>query len=514
MQSDSFKRLVAGTSAPTASSSLSLRERANQLRNIQPAPQPEKKPGFFDRLKETGGDILDTLSGAGEAVGKRAGNIGQTIKKTVSGEINPLSGITQSAGNVAGLFNDISGELYTGVGKTLLPQEAEDKVKEKIANIAKEIASLNTIKQGTQAWRTMEEKHPELAGNIRALTNMGLAYADVFGVGKAGTVAQKGVNKADDAIRSGINTTKRTAAEITEQAKTFTEPVKRGFQVVKNKLDDISKKNPAEVVIEKAKATQTRLEDIVSPKFNIGEKVKAIKEKRIKTGPDFPTLGKAPDIIAPSRSTRKITDTLRKYVDDADKLDQYQIVEQADNITKELAKDIRPRLEVVPFTSSQKRELVSEWAYLRSKQKKSIFYGSPSSKKFQEVTNNYLRHITKKVKDESGQFREWTMADLWDFRIGYDNLSDVKRIKKLLGKKDLTGDEQLLVDMWLENREMLNQFIKDEAEKIGEDVGKKWADMSDFYTIIDNISTKADIDLTGEPDIIRKFITIPTKIRR
>lgn len=349
MQSQNFQKLVSGSGSSTASSSLSLRERANQLRAIQPTAQPEKKPGFFGRLKETGGDIFDTITGAGEAVGKRAGQIGQAIKKTVSGEINPISGIAQSAGSVAGLFNDISGELYTGVGKALLPQEAEDKVKEKIANIAKEVASLNAIKQGTQAWTAMEQKHPELAGNLKALTNMGLAYADIFGVGKAGTAAQKGANKIDDLAKAGRSAVSGMADNVTTVASNAAKKIggaidsQKGRQVGDYFLGQATGLNPQTVrklIDEPQKYTDEILSSV--DKESVALNVKDKIEARIKA---LQETGKGYDAIRNSPSTVKLSDAGITPI-----LDKYKIFRSPDG-------KIVTTPESLPLTSADKNAL-------------------------------------------------------------------------------------------------------------------------------------------------------------
>lgn len=488
-----FKKLT-GTVTP------SLKERSNALRVKN---QPKEEKGFMinvlDRLKERTKNIL---------------NEGQQLKiKQEEGKINSITRTLAEGGLGAKLVGDTAFDIvFSGLNRAAEKISGVENGGEMTKNLAikktKEFfetdsgkSALEAIKKGEEGWNWLKTNHPNLAESAVAIARV----AETIPVFKTG---KESVAAANEIKYLAVKTGKETIKTSTEVANKVKNPVVSGFNVIKEKVADIATKNPLRVVSDKVKQKTDTLENIISPKFNLSEKTKAIKEGRVTTGADFPTLGKAPDIVSPAKKTKEIANTVRNYISNADKLDQFQIVNKADEVISGLAKQIKPKLKNLQFSPINRKELFDEWNYIKGTQAKSIFYNNATVQKFQEATESFLKQVNNKLKDETGMFREWTMSDLWDFRIAYDNLADVQRIKKLLKKADLSGEEQLLIDMWLENRNMLNQFIKDAAKSIGEDVGKKWSDMNDLYEVIDNISLKGDIDLTGEEDIIRRFLPI------
>jgi len=135
LNSPNFKALINKPTQPTNTGSSFVDEQDRLREQATPPvaptlPTQKKKLGFFDVLKETGGDIFQAVKGAGEAVETRAKNIGEDVKEVVSGDVNPVRGILRSAGEVGGLFQDIAGEVYGGVARALVSQNTEDKVKE------------------------------------------------------------------------------------------------------------------------------------------------------------------------------------------------------------------------------------------------------------------------------------------------------------------------------------------------------------------------------------------------
>lgn len=534
LNSPNFQGLINKPEPVETTEPLGFVERVRQARTQTALPvaptlptQRKEEPGFFDKVKEEGSRIFGRVK---EDIAERFETVEEKAQLKEEGKIGLASQIFNFASQATGAVGNAMFEAVV----SLTPDELKEDLKEVGADIAKSDTGQSGIEAAKKVgawWDRMKTEYPEATTNIESVVNV----AEIVPVEKALSATVKGGKKI---IKAGIETaesvagaTKKVAGETVEGA------VKLGEKTVKDigtgikklptailkedTVDAVSQfakelkaKKPLEVIKQKAKAKDITLEEKISPKFNIGEKSKAIKEGRVKTGADFPVLGKAPDIITPSKQIKEQAKTLRKYVDDVEKLDQFQIAEKVQKVNKEIVEEIRPQLKELPFTKIQKGELLSEWDFVKNSQKDSAFFNSPVVSKFQKNTETFLNQVKKKVRGDDGKFAEWTMSDLWDFRIAYDNLADVKRIKKLLNKQDLSGEEQLLIDMWKENRNIINQFVKDEAKNIGEDVGQKWLDMSDLYSILDNISSKGAIDLAGEQNIINKFITIPTKIIR
>ena len=122
-------------------------------------------------------------------LGQRASNIGDIRQKFQAGQINPVSGTLQIAGNLAGGINDIVGagiglankglRLIPGVGKV------EDAA---MSGISKGISSAASTPVGqavVKAGKDFSESHPEATANLKAGANV-LGTATMFsGLGAA-----------------------------------------------------------------------------------------------------------------------------------------------------------------------------------------------------------------------------------------------------------------------------------------------------------------------------------------
>lgn len=280
-----------------------------------------------------------------------------------------------------------------------------------------------------------------------------------------------------------------------------------GFKTIRTGVKEVTR--PTRVFRGKLAARKETLEQTISPKVTPKTKEFLIKKEpgRVRKGEKFPLLGKAPDIIEPGTKEKTIAETFRKLIPDAEKLDEFRLAEQANKAIADTAQIIRPELKAIKFTPKNRTQLFDEWNNIKKKQQGNVFFGN-KAKKFQNEFERVLNATKQKLKDPTtGEFRDWTMEDLWDMRIAYDNLDSVKSIKSL--RPGATAEEAFLNSIWKENRNALNQFMKDEINALGGDLASSFKDMSNLYDGINNIATKGNIDLRGEPNIIQKFITLP-----
>lgn len=124
--------------------------------------------------------------GLGEQLIGRTNEAGQAIKKTMTGEINPISGVIQTAGAVAGGFGDIIGkglELIPGV------KQVENLIGKGIGSLAKTPVG-QSVMQNIQQF---SQDHPELAADIGAGVNIITAIPILKGLGAIKNVAMDSV---------------------------------------------------------------------------------------------------------------------------------------------------------------------------------------------------------------------------------------------------------------------------------------------------------------------------------
>jgi len=195
------------------------------IQAVEEKPEP-KKTGLWYKIKETAGDIKDIFTGSSEALGRRSGEATEAISQSLKGEIDPITAGGKYVASIANLFNDIAGELYTGIGKILVSQETEDQVKEDVMDVLENSGAVDALQKGSETWQEWKEKNPTLIANIETIGSVGLATVDVLGAGKIGTVAKdtakrtlrETVSGAKKALGLGEKAVKGAGRQIAEKA--------------------------------------------------------------------------------------------------------------------------------------------------------------------------------------------------------------------------------------------------------------------------------------------------------
>jgi len=275
--------------------------------------------------------------------------------------------------------------------------------------------------------------------------------------------------------------------------------VERGFSVVTK---------PGRVVAGKLRGAGDTLEQTISPKLTIKRKGELIKKGLVEKGEAVPLVGKAPDIIRAGKTEQAIADTFRKSIKNAEKLDEFQLVTKAGDSIADIAKTIRPVLKKIGFSEGSKKEILNSVDDIIEQQKKDplFFTKKTSNAAFQKQFKEFMGSMDNKIKDiDTGKLRDWTMEDVWDLRISYDDI-----VSKTVKNSTENSSEllQYQKDMWLQNRRLLNEWLFDKVPS------QEFRDMSNLYEGINNIVTKGNVDIKGEPSIIGKFLTLPTRIVR
>lgn len=165
-------------------------------------PLPEQKRGF---LEEAAGDISGAFNEAGEAVGRAA-----------SGQINPLSGVIQTGGALAGGINELTN---TALQHIPVVGGVVKKAEELVGKGAEKVLGTELGQKGLMKAREFAEKHPELAKNIESGIDIATAVPVLKGLGVVKGAASGGIKRAlvgsiDDVVE--MVGPKLTAKELAE----------------------------------------------------------------------------------------------------------------------------------------------------------------------------------------------------------------------------------------------------------------------------------------------------------
>lgn len=182
----------------------------NQFKNGQfPTPQPTASTVGAPQTT----DQSSTDQSLGDELGGRLKNASDALNQSVSGQINPVSGILQVLGQGAGAVNDVVGK-----GLELIPG-----VKQAEGLLGKGVGKLAQTGVGqavTGSWNDFAAKHPEAAGDIGAIGNIATLVPVFKGFGLAKEALGGAVAKTlgKDALSNVIADVapKETASSIAE----------------------------------------------------------------------------------------------------------------------------------------------------------------------------------------------------------------------------------------------------------------------------------------------------------
>lgn len=162
-----------------------------------PTPAPQK-PGFFrdawEDIKQTGSSIADTF---------RQGERKVDDIDAAEGQGALRSGF-QELGARAGTLSGAVGDAVIGIGKTILPQGAEDAVADTVEAVAKPLVQSAPIQAVIAKYESLDEKTKR---DVDALIGIGSLTADLaggIGLKKAGQEAAKVGLNATRSVATGV----------------------------------------------------------------------------------------------------------------------------------------------------------------------------------------------------------------------------------------------------------------------------------------------------------------------
>ena len=167
--------------------------------------------GIAQDVKETGQNIGTTIDKAGKGIDEAVG-------AAARGKISPLRAAGQALGIGAGAASGVAGDVVVGAAKTLLPQGAEDAVKEGVGAVAKPVIENTPIKSLMENYQALADDPSEEAQakkrDIDALLGVGSFALDAIGTKaaskpvmaavKGGAKVAEGVAKVSQDVAGGI----------------------------------------------------------------------------------------------------------------------------------------------------------------------------------------------------------------------------------------------------------------------------------------------------------------------
>lgn len=239
--------------------------------------------------------------------------------------------------------------------------------------------------------------------------------------------------------------------------------------------------------------------ETISPKINAAETRNLIREGRITQPKSSIIFGKQPDIITPSEKLTKSAELIKNNIPNATKMNAFELSNAIGNKTTEIATKLKPQLKTVPVTPDTTNRMVNAWEKVKVSQASNPeFVAFKGSKTAQKNFEAYLNELKKAYKGADGKFRQKDLNDVWELRKKYDSTIP-ESVKKATSQS--APSTQLQHDMWLQNRELLNEVIEEMSESLDDVAKKSFEEMNLLYSARNNIINKAKVDVTGKSGI-------------
>ncbi len=179
---------------------------SNYRNNVVPTPVTVKKTGVSEAvedIKQTGSNLKKTIT---DTFTKEE----EALQATVDNKQGVVRGFAQAVGIGAGGVSKAIGDVFTGGIKAVLPQKAEDFVKDKAAKIVAPIVNSDPITSLKERYDKLDEKTKRDVDGILGVGSLISDFVGGFGAKKAGT---KTLEVAENTLETAYNRAKRFIPE-------------------------------------------------------------------------------------------------------------------------------------------------------------------------------------------------------------------------------------------------------------------------------------------------------------
>ena len=237
----------------------------------------------------------------------------------------------------------------------------------------------------------------------------------------------------------------------------------------------------------------TKIESMITPKLTARETKLALDKGRIVPGQD-PTLLRSgtPDTVLPSEEIQRATKTIQERIPGAAKMKQPELYSALDRNISQTARELRPNMESVPITPDVVGGITDDWEVVKASQLADPY--TPTTANIEKLQTQF-----ETVLKES---KSGTFADLWDSRIRYDaSVPDSVKNANFMSSEVLQAQKSA----WLQNREVLNNAIKNASNGLGRASQQAFAAMNDMYNAQEGILSSYKVVKEGLPSRVRQF---------
>ncbi len=226
-----------------------------------------------------------------------------------------------------------------------------------------------------------------------------------------------------------------------------------------------------------------KINEMISPKETSTQAKLAQSQGRIYPGKE-PTLFQAgtADKVATSDKTFNATNTIRETIPNAANMKPSELHTAVSDKVSSIAQELKPQMQATPIKPETIQKINTDWGALKSSQLKNA-----DTTQERELIQSWQNKFEERLQNSGNANHN----DLWDTRKAYDD-SIPQNVKQA---NSMSSDAlQQKKELWLQNREILNNAINDNASGMGQTSQKAFSDMSNLYEAKNNLLSKAKVN--------------------
>jgi hypothetical protein len=189
----------------------------------------------------------------------------EAADSSIEGEQNELSGLYQAFGAGAAGVSKAVGDIATGAVKTVLPQNAEDSVKEGIRKIAEPIVNSDPVKAILEKYQSLD---PKTKRNVDAAIGIGSLAAEFL----AGRGVKAG---AEQATKQSLKVAEKVSGAVSDVVSTAKDKIVYTIEDVTERIKQPDVSEATKVSLNPTQALKRTDQDI---NVSVGGKLKKLSE--------------------------------------------------------------------------------------------------------------------------------------------------------------------------------------------------------------------------------------------
>jgi len=425
-----------------------FRKKHAKVSETQNLKMTDKPLSFLSRTKET------------------VSNLGRDLKDIATETVKPVGGLTpvetgvRTVGSVLGagtslgfdtLKTALNADKYTPLGiVNNLAKKVGSKIWDSIDDTKEIKTGIEALSKGADAYNQWAQNNERWVKFLSGLVNI----ADAIGLAGGAKFAMKGAKElGEEVVETSVKNTVKSVDELGEFA------------------------------------------EKVSPPLIKGEKKAALLQGRVERKPKSLLFGQKKDVVSLRKADEVAAKTTLDLIENANNLEKPELIKKISEKVSDISKELSPRLKETKISDDFREGIIESWNIDKKQQAKSQI-GQRISPRALKASQNDFGQIVEKVGEIDN------LDDLWKLEKEYDDMV-LDKVKNANEMSNL--NLQYEKELWLQNRQLLGDYIKATEEFIPDEITKaEFKKMSNLLRTRTNLVNQAEVITKDKAGLLNK----------